>query len=76
MKKLTTTCLLLGLTLLGLHPDIYYLDIDKSIEIARERSFNMLSHKQDIIITENNMKATTAALKTHIDMDLLSCQTA
>ena len=69
MNNKLTAGLLLSLISFGLQAEIYYLDIDKSIEIAREKSYSMLSHKQDIIITESNMKATTAGLKTHVDLD-------
>lgn len=48
----------------------YLLDLETSIEIAKNKSLDMLSLKQDLKISEYTLKSVMSGLKTHIDMDL------
>lgn len=48
---------------------IYNLDLDKSIEIAKVKSYTMQELTQDFKIAENNLKAATSRLKTHINLN-------
>jgi hypothetical protein len=50
--------------------ETYHLDLDQSIMIAKNKSFEMLSLLQDIKIAEYNLKSTTSGLKTHVDLNL------
>lgn len=50
--------------------ETYHLDLDQSIQIAKNKSFEMLSLLQDIRIAEYNLKSTTSGLKTHVDLNL------
>lgn len=52
------------------HAETHLLDLNTSIAIAKMKSFDMLSLKQDLKIAEYNLKSTTSKLKTHVDMDL------
>lgn len=71
MKKI----IVLTLALISLSPrlfaETYQLDLEKSIEIAKEKSFDMLRLKQSIKIAEYNLKSATSKFKTQIDMDLV-----
>lgn len=51
--------------------ETYVLDLEKSIEIAKEKSFDMLRLKQSLKIAEYNLKSATSKFKTQIDMDLV-----
>jgi outer membrane protein len=57
-----------------LFADTYLLDLDNSIKIAQEKSFEMLRLKQDLKIAEYNLKSATSAFKTHVDMNLVTPQ--
>lgn len=72
MKKLliSAVCCLC----VGLQAETFYLDLDKSIAIAKDKSFRMLTLQQDLKISEYNLKSATAGLKTHIDLSLTSPQ--
>lgn len=50
--------------------ETHMLDLNTSIAIAKMKSLDMLSLKQDLKIAEYNLKSTTSKLKTHVDMDL------
>ncbi|MBN1927279.1 MAG: hypothetical protein JW798_15705, partial [Prolixibacteraceae bacterium] len=50
--------------------DIYLLNLDQSIAIAKMKSLDMLSLKQDLKIAEYNLHSATSRFKTHIDLDL------
>lgn len=52
--------------------ETYVLDLEKSIEIAKEKSFDMLRLKQNLNIAEYNLKSATSRFKTHIDLNLVS----
>jgi len=70
MKKivvfLVTTLCLSNL----LYAETFLLDLEKSISIAKEKSYAMLSLKQDLKISEYNLKFATSKFKTHIDLNL------
>jgi len=46
------------------------LTLDKSIEIAKEKSYTMLILREDVRIAEYNLKSATSRLKTHVSMTL------
>jgi len=58
-------------TLPAIFADTYQLDLEKSIEIAKEKSFDMLRLKQSLKIAEYNLKSATSKFKTQIDMELV-----
>jgi len=70
MKKI----IVLTLALISLTPrlfaETYQLDLEKSIEIAKEKSFEMLSLKQDLKIAEYNLNFATSKFKTHVNLTL------
>lgn len=49
---------------------VHYLDLESSIAIAKLKSFDMLSLKEDLNIAEFNLKSATSRFKTHVDLDL------
>jgi len=57
-----------------LFAETYLLDLEKSIEIAKQKSFDMLRLKQDLKIAEFNLKSATSRFKTHIDLNLVTPQ--
>lgn len=50
--------------------ETYLLSLDQSIDIAMNKSYEMQNLKENLKIAEYNLKATTAGLKTHIDLSL------
>ena len=46
------------------------LTLEKSIEIAKEKSYDILMLKEDLKMAEYNLQAATRRLKTHIDLSL------
>ena len=74
MKR--TYSILLLLMIIGIcnqaKAETYLLDLDKSISIAKLKSLQMLSLKQDLKISEYNLRSATSRFKTHVDMDLVS----
>ena len=70
MKKLILLTILLSSQIFELRSETYNLDLQKSIEIAKAKSYNMLTLVQDFKIAEYNLKAATSRLKTHIELDL------
>jgi hypothetical protein len=73
LKRLLLTSLVLGL-LNQMVPifsqEIYTLDLQKSIEIAKEKSRRMLILKQVLAQAGYELKSATSRLKTHIDLNL------
>lgn len=49
---------------------VHYLDLESSIAIAKMKSFDMLSLKEDLNIAQYNLKSATSRFKTHVDLDL------
>jgi len=72
MKKLILLTLVLFFQFISLKSETYNLDLQKSIEIAKLKSYSMLSLVQDFKIAEFNLKAATSKLKTHIDLNFVS----
>lgn len=74
MKTHQSTILLLLLLMIstGLKAETYLLDLDKSISIAKMKSLEMLSLKQDLKIAEYNLRSATSRFKTHIDLNLVT----
>jgi outer membrane protein len=72
MKTKTLICLLFFSLVFPHRPkaETYHLDLDQSIFIAKNKSFEMLSLLQDIKIAEYNLKSTTSGLKTHVNLNL------
>jgi outer membrane protein len=50
---------------------IYHLDLASSIELAKEKSKNMLILQQSLKKAEYDLKAATSSFKTHVDLDLV-----
>jgi outer membrane protein len=72
LKKLISVLLLLFIiSPLISSQQIYNLDLESSIELAKERSKIMLILKQSIKKASFDLKAATSSLKTHIDLDLI-----
>lgn len=72
MRKLILFNLLLLTSFGFIKSESYVLDLDKSIAIAKEKSFNMLTLVQDFKIAENNLKSATSSLKTHINLNFIA----
>jgi outer membrane protein TolC len=53
-----------------LKSETYQLTLEQSIEIAKEKSYQMLTLTQEIRIAGFNLKSATSRLRTHISMDL------
>lgn len=68
MKRISVFSMLV-LAAMSLSAEVYHLDLEQSISIAKTKSYNMLSLQQDLKISEYNLKSTTAGLKTHVDME-------
>lgn len=54
----------------SLFAETYLLDLEKSIDIAKQKSFDMLSLKQDLKIAEYNLNLATSRFKTHVNLTL------
>lgn len=50
--------------------ETYVLDLQKSIDIAKERSYEMLTLKQDLLIAQYNLDNATSRFRTHVNLDL------
>jgi outer membrane protein len=50
---------------------IYNLDLQSSIELAKEKSKTMLMLKQNLKMASFDMKAATSSFKTHVTMDMI-----
>mgnify|MGYP002347820784 CR=1 FL=1 len=74
MRKIFLASALLFVFCSAQAQQIHNLTLDKSIDIAKKQSFEMLRLEQDIKISEFNLKSATSALKTHIDLDLTTPQ--
>lgn len=72
MKKLNIIVLVLTLQLVTVNAETYKLDLQKSIEIAKEKSYSMQNLAKELRIAEYNLKAATSRQKTHIDLNLVA----
>lgn len=71
MKKLNLTLLFILVLFGSTSAETYQLDLQKSLDIAKEKSFNMQNLLKDFKIAEYNMKVATSRLKTHIDLNFV-----
>lgn len=74
MKKLMLLTLVLFFASFSSKSETYNLDLQKSIEIAKEKSYNMLNLVQDFKIAEYNLKSATSTFKTHINLNFVTPQ--
>jgi outer membrane protein TolC len=76
--KRTAISLSLLFTLLSfvvkVQAETHQLDLDKCISVAKLKSIEMLSLKQDLKIAEYNLRSATSRFKTHVDLDLQTPQ--
>lgn len=70
MKKINLLILLLGCLSLTTNAETYVLDLQKSIEIAKEKSYEMLSLYQDLLIADYNLTNATSKFRTHVNLEL------
>jgi outer membrane protein len=69
-KKPFLIIVLLLLSTFSFAGETYLLDLDKSISIAKLKSFEMLSLKQDLRVAECNLRWATSRFKTHINLNM------
>ena len=71
MRKivLTISILILGFSF-AYSQSVHHLTLDKSIEIAKNKSLTMLQLEQDLRIAEYNLNSATSRLKTHVNLNL------
>jgi len=72
MKKSVLTAFILSILSFTSKSETYNLDLQKSIDIAKVKSFSMQSLMQDFKIAEFNLKSATSRLKTHIELNFIS----
>jgi len=70
MKKVFLTILILTAYYSVSRAETYKLTLEQSIELAKQKSYNMQLLKQDLKIAELNLKSVTASLKTNIKMNI------
>jgi len=70
MKKIIVLTMALISISTGLFAETYLLDLEKSISIAKEKSYDMLNLKQDLKIAEYNLNLATSKFKTHVNLTL------
>lgn len=71
LKKTVSISLFLALTFLVQGQQIYNLDLESSISLAREKSKTMQILQQSMIKASYDLKAATSTFKTHVSMDLV-----
>jgi outer membrane protein len=69
-RSISVVLLLISIAPLIFSQQIYNLDLESSIELAKERSKTMLILKQDLKKASYDLKAATSSLKTHVNMNL------
>ena len=72
MKKLLLPVIVLFFSLNAAKAETYNLDLAKSIEIAKEKSYTMKNLVQDFKIAEYNLKSATSRFRTHIDLNFVA----
>jgi outer membrane protein TolC len=68
--KIFTTAIILFIVTATSKADIYLLDLDNSIAIAKIKSYQMLGLKQDLKIAEYNLRSATSRFRTKVDMNI------
>ncbi|MCX6325300.1 MAG: TolC family protein [Bacteroidia bacterium] len=71
LHKSTTTFLLPFAFTIVSAQQIYNLDLESSIELAREKSKTMLILQQSLKKASYDLKAATSSFKTHVDLDFV-----
>ena len=72
LQKSTTTFLLsFALASAGSAQQIYNLDLESSIRLAKEKSKTMLILQQSLRRASYDLKAVTSSFKTHVDIDFV-----
>lgn len=61
----------LALYPVALSQEFHYLDLDKSIALAMERSHRMRGLKEALEQSKHELRAATSRFKTHVDLDLV-----
>lgn len=74
MKKILIALLVLTNLSTMVRAEIYNLDLEKCIAIAKEKSLSMKQLQQTVKIYEFNLKAATSSLKTQVNMNLVAPQ--
>jgi outer membrane protein TolC len=72
IKRFVLIIALLVLFNLTAKSEVYMLTLEQSISIAKMKSLDMLSLKQDLKIAEYNLHSATSRFKTHVDLTLTS----
>ncbi len=72
MKKYHIAIALFLLISVFTQAENFYLDLKKSIELAKVKSLDMQSLVQDFKIAEYNLKSATSKFKTHVSMNFVS----
>jgi len=72
MKKYHIAITLFLLISVFTQAENFYLDLKKSIELAKVKSLDMQSLVQDFKIAEYNLKSATSKFKTHVSMNFVS----
>ena len=70
MKTKYIIALCFAFASLAAKADTYYLTLEASIELAKEKSYTMRNLQENLKIAEYNLKSATSSLKTHIDFSL------
>ena len=72
MKKIILFIAIISITQFTAKSETYNLDLQKSIELAKTKSYAMLELAQDFKIAEYNLKSATSKFKTHINLNFVS----
>ncbi|HLP05183.1 MAG TPA: TolC family protein [Paludibacter sp.] len=72
MKKIIFSTLILFSSCFGLQAELYKLDLQKSIEVSKSKSYTMLELSKDLEIAEYNLKSATSKFKTHINLNFVT----
>ena len=70
-KSATTFFLSFALSSVVSAQQIYNLDLESSIELAKEKSKTMLILQQSLKKASYDLKAATSSFKTHVDLDFV-----
>jgi outer membrane protein len=70
----TTTAFFISLAISSVitAQEIYNLDLESSISLAKEKSRTMLNLKQSLLRASFDLKAATSTFKTHVDLDVVT----
>ena len=72
MKKIFLLFIVIFCCYFSSQAQIYNLDLQKSIELAKTKSYTMLGLAQDLKIAEYNLKSATSKFKTHISLNFVA----